>query len=228
VDAIVANKSKSKAWEEELQRSLTKPDYFEVVKMFSMEDLFNNGLHLGHKEGSLNPYMKPYLYGSRLSHLIIDLEQTTSLLNQALNFIAHVAYRDGIVLFVCRDKQHQTMIENIADSCGETAHTRHWRSDLLTNSEGAFKGVVRLPDTILFLSTRNELDQQTIGVRDAAKMLIPTVGVVDTNCDPRLITYPVPANDDTHSSVRFLASLFGQVIVQAKNRRREFLASVKV
>ena len=66
------------------------------------------------------------------------------------------------------------------------------------------------------------------GVRDAAKMLIPTVGVVDTNCDPRLITYPVPANDDTHSSVRFLASLFGQVIVQAKNRRREFLASVKV
>ena len=43
------------AWEEELQRSLTKPDYFEVVKMFNTEDLFNNGLHLGHKEGENLP-----------------------------------------------------------------------------------------------------------------------------------------------------------------------------
>jgi len=219
---------KTKAWDEELRRSLQQPDYFEVVNMFNVEDLFNNNVHLGHKEGNLNPYMKPYLYGSRLSHYIIDLEQTTRLLNQALNFIAHVVYRDGQILFVCRTKQHQNTIEKIVERCGEFSHTRQWARDTLPNSTNYYRGMVRLPDAIIFLNMRDEFDDQSVGVRDAAKMLIPTVGICDTNCDPRLISYPVPGNDDTASSVYFLADLFARVIKKVKIRRKDFLASVKV
>lgn len=90
-----------------MSRSLLTPDYFNVLDMFTVEDLFNARVHLGHKDGTLNPFMKPYLFGSRLSHLIIDLDQTAKHLHRALNFVSHMAFRDAVILFVCRDKHNQ-------------------------------------------------------------------------------------------------------------------------
>lgn len=52
------------------------PDFFEVHKLFSMEDLFDAKVHLGHHEGCWHPLMKRYLYGAREHHHIIDLNRT--------------------------------------------------------------------------------------------------------------------------------------------------------
>ena len=52
---------------------------------------------------------------------------------------------------------------------------------------------------------------------------IPIIGIVDTDCDPRLITYPVPANDDTYESVNHLCEVFKQAILNAKEKRNELL-----
>lgn len=60
-----------------------------------------------------------------------------------------------------------------------------------------------------------------LGVTDAAKMLIPTVGVVDTNCDPSLISYPIPGNDDTPSAVHLYCKLFKEAILRGKNKRKQ-------
>lgn len=57
-------------------------------------------------------------------------------------------------------------------------------------------------------------------VFDANKMLIPTVGIVDSNCDPNIITYPVPGNDDTVSSVQFYCKVFKEAIMRGKQKRR--------
>ncbi|KAF2366216.1 Ribosomal protein S2 bacteria/mitochondria/plastid [Trinorchestia longiramus] len=209
-----------KYWYTELRRSLTYPDYFSVTDMFTVEDLFKARLHLGHKEGTLNDYMRPYILGSRLSQLIIDLDKTVPRLHKALNFLAHIAFRDGVILFVGRQEQHQYAIEEIAAKCGEFAHTRYWAGGVFTNSTMQFKCTVRLPDTVILLSTLNPILDNHIAYTDSARMRIPTVGVVDTNCDPRLVTYPVPASDDSTDSVLFMANLFAKAITRGKEKRK--------
>ncbi|GAA6219281.1 28S ribosomal protein S2, mitochondrial [Lates japonicus] len=200
---------------------LEKPDYFCVSELFSLKNLFDARVHLGHKKGCRHRLMEPYLYGCRLDQDIIDLDQTVEHLQQALNFTAHVAYRGGIILFVNRRRQFVHLVESTARDCGEYAHTRYWQGGLLTNAPIQYGPGVRLPDLIIFLSTLNNVFQQHVGIRDAAKMNIPTVGVVDSNCNPCLVTYPVPGNDDTPAAMELYCRLFKMTITRAKDKRRQ-------
>nr|CAG4646488.1 EOG090X0B5N [Macrothrix elegans] len=206
---------------QDLLNPLRFPDYFGIRNLFKLEDLFDAKVHLGHKEGTLDPNMKPYIYGSRLGHLIIDLDQTVGLLQDALNFTAHIAYRGGIILFVCHNPQHTLAVELAAKEAGEYAHAREWDFSLLTNSEKMFKGVTRLPDLIILLSTLNPLMQEHGAVKDAAKMCIPTIGIVDSNSNPNLVTYPVPGNDDSPSAVQLYCNLFRDAILLAKAKKND-------
>lgn len=169
-------------------------------------------------------FMEPYIFGSRLDQDIIDLEQTAAHLRLALNFTAHVAYRKGIILFVGRNRQFSHLIETTARDCGEYAHTRYFKGGLLTNAPLLLGPKVRLPDLIIFLHTLNNVFEPHVAVRDAAKMQIPTVGIVDTNCNPCLITYPVPGNDDSPPSVHLFCRLFQTIINRAKQKRRHMEA----
>ena len=165
--------------------------------------------------------MEPYLYGCRLDQDIIDLDQTVEHLQLALNITAHVAYRGGIILFISRYRQFSHLVETTAKDCGEYVHTRYWQGGLLTNAPVQYGTGVRLPDLIVFLSTLNNAFQQHVAIRDAAKMNIPTVGIVDSNCNPSLVTYPVPGNDDTPAAVEMYCRLFKMTINRAKDKRKQ-------
>uniref|UniRef100_A0A1A8EX05 Small ribosomal subunit protein uS2m n=1 Tax=Nothobranchius korthausae TaxID=1143690 RepID=A0A1A8EX05_9TELE len=204
-----------------LQLPLKNPDYFRVSELFSLKDLFDARVHLGHKQGCRHRLMEPYLYGCRLDQDIIDLDQTVENLQLALNFTAHIAYRGGVILFVSRRRQFCHLVETTAKACGEYAHTRYWQGGLLTNAHIQYGPGVRLPDLIVFLSTLNNVFQQHVALRDAAKMNIPTVGVVDSNCNPSLVTYPIPGNDDTPVAVELYCRLFKMTINRAKDKRRQ-------
>ncbi|XP_054440766.1 small ribosomal subunit protein uS2m [Pteronotus mesoamericanus] len=204
-----------------LSEPLKHSDFFNVKELFSVRSLFNARVHLGHKAGCRHRFMEPYIFGSRLGQDIIDLDQTAAHLQLALNFTAHVAYRKGIILFVGRNRQFSHLIENTARACGEYAHTRYFKGGLLTNAPLLLGPGVRLPDLLIFLNTLNNVFEPHVAVRDAAKMNIPTVGIVDTNCNPCLITYPVPGNDDSPPSVRLFCHLFRVTISRAKDRRRQ-------
>lgn len=106
-----------------------------------MREMFENRVHFGHKEGSLDDKMRPYLYGSRLGHLIIDLDQTAVALRRALNVTAHIAFQGGVILFFCRSALNAYNVEMTAKECGEYAHTRFWRKGTFTNSMIQFKAV---------------------------------------------------------------------------------------
>lgn len=123
------------------------------------------------------------------------------------------------------DIYFQHLVENTAKDCGEYAHTRFWQGGILTNSTIQFGCETRLPDLIIFVNTLNNVLNQHTAVRDAAKMLIPTVGIVDTNCNPNLITYPVPGNDDTPASVKLYCDLFKNAILKGKEKRKELFES---
>lgn len=118
---------------------LKHPDYFGVHKLFTLQQLFEARVHLGHREGTMNDYMRPYLFGSRMGHLIFDLEQTNELLLQALNFTAHMAYRDAVILFVINNPQHTHLVEKTALECKEFAQTRFWDPSLLSDAIRSFK-----------------------------------------------------------------------------------------
>ncbi|KAM8945102.1 small ribosomal subunit protein uS2m isoform 1-T1 [Lycaon pictus] len=207
-----------------LSEPLKHSDFFNVKELFSVRSLFNARVHLGHKAGCRHRFMEPYIFGSRLGQDIIDLEQTAVHLQLALNFTAHVAYRKGIILFVSRNRQFSHLIETTAQDCGEYAHTRYFKGGLLTNSSLLLGSMVRLPDLIIFLHTLNNVFEPHVAVRDAAKMHIPTVGIVDTNCNPCLITYPIPGNDDSPPAVHLFCRLFQTTINRAKQKRRQIEA----
>ncbi|KAM3825428.1 small ribosomal subunit protein uS2m [Vipera latastei] len=207
-----------------LQEPLKHADFFNLQELFSVQELFDARVHLGHKKSSRHRYMAPYLFGCRLDHDIIDLEQTAQHLQLALNFTAHVAFRKGILLFVSRHRQTAHRVETVAKECGEYAHTRYWQGGLLTNAPIQYGAGVRLPDLLIFLNTFNNVFEPHLAIRDAAKMSIPTVAVVDTNGNPSLITYPIPGNDDSPSAIHLYLSLFKTTILRAKEKRRHLEA----
>ena len=100
-------------------------DYFGVSGLFTVKSLFDSRLHLGHTQRSLTAGMAPFVFGTRFDMCVIDLDQTASLLRQALNFTAHVAYKGGIIMFVCRQPSLVHMTDRAAMDCGEFSYTRY-------------------------------------------------------------------------------------------------------
>lgn len=199
-------------------------DFFKLKKLFTIQDLINARVHLGHKEGMLNVHMSPYIFGKRLGVHILDLDQTAKLLNQALNVTAEIAYRKGIIMFVNRSRQTGRMVEKAAQECQEYAYCRKWRNQVFTNSEKLFGAVTRLPDLVVFFNTFNNINLDHRGIIMSAKMLIPTIGICDTNSDPTLITYPVPGNDDSPQSMELYCQLFKNAVLKGKAKRDEMLS----
>jgi small subunit ribosomal protein S2 len=69
-----------------------------------------------------------------------------------------------------------------------------------------------IPGAIFIIDTRKE----QIAVREARKLGIPTIGIVDTNCDPDEIDYVIPGNDDAIRAVRLLTSKMADAVLEAK------------
>ena len=199
---------------------LKHEDFFGVRKLVTVKDLFDARAHIGHKSGCRNDLMSPYLFGQRLGVDLFDLDQTLSLLHSALNFTAHIAYRGGIILFISRNRQNIPIVEKTAVDCGEYSHCRRWIDGTFSNAVMQFGPTVRLPNLCIFLNTLDTVFQEHSGVKESAKLLIPSVGIVDSNCDPRLISYPVPANDDTPCALQLYCDLFKKAILLAKEKKK--------
>lgn len=198
-------------------------DPFKLNDLFTVEDLFNARCHLGHKERLFNEHMRPYIFGKRLGVLIFDLDCTARLLRRALEVTAEMAYRKGIILFVHGSRQNGWIVEKAAQDCGEYAYCRRWNNEVFTNSQKLFSAVVRLPDLVIIFSTLDQAHTQHKAVTMSAKMLIPTIGICDTNSNPTLITYPVPGNDDTPDSIQLYSRLFKDAVLRGKARRKEVI-----
>jgi small subunit ribosomal protein S2 len=75
------------------------------------------------------------------------------------------------------------------------------RKHLSTNLAG-IKNMKRLPDAIFVIDSNNE----AIAVAEARKLGIPVVAVVDTNCDPTVVDYVIPGNDDALRAIRLFTT----------------------
>jgi small subunit ribosomal protein S2 len=99
----------------------------------SMKQLLESGVHFGHQTRRWNPKMKPYIFTERGGIHIIDLQQTTVMLDKAYDFVRNIAGRGGTVLFVGTKKQCQDVVREEASRVGMPYVSHRWLGGLLTN-----------------------------------------------------------------------------------------------
>jgi small subunit ribosomal protein S2 len=83
------------------------------------------------------------------------------------------------------------------------------RKHLQANLAG-IKNMRRLPDALFVVDSNNE----AIAVKEARKLGIPVVAVVDTNCDPTVVDYVIPGNDDALRAIRLFTSKVSDSVVE--------------
>jgi small subunit ribosomal protein S2 len=82
----------------------------------------------------------------------------------------------------------------------------------LTKSLGGIKDMNRLPDAVYIVDPQKE----HLAVKEAKKLNIPIVAIVDTNCDPDQIDFVIPGNDDAIKSVKLITSKIADAANEAK------------
>src|SRR5271163_3674631 len=177
-----------------------------------MKELLEAGVHFGHQTRRWNPKMKEYIFGERNGIHIIDLQKTLKLFREAARYVAEQAQRCG--MFYVNHRwlggtltNWATLQKSIKRFKLLKAMSEDGRMAQFSKKEGArldrelkhlqqnFAGVENMttpPDTMFVIDPNAEL----IAVKEARRMGIPVVAIVDTNCDPNLVDWVIPGNDD--------------------------------
>jgi small subunit ribosomal protein S2 len=96
------------------------------------------------------------------------------------------------------------------------------RAAKLERSLGGIKDMGRLPDIVYVVDPRKE----DIAVAEARKMDVSLLAIVDSNCDPTEINYPIPGNDDAIRAIRLLTSRVADAVVDGKKLAEERLQAI--
>ncbi|PNS21936.1 37S ribosomal protein MRP4, mitochondrial [Sphaceloma murrayae] len=208
----------------------------------TLEALMAAQSHFGHATGLWHPANSRYIYGIRSGIHIISLDQTASHLRRAAKIVRSTTAQGGLVLFVgTRDGQMQSVVK-AAELSGGCHLFDRWIPGSITNAHQILancrlivkdaddetvpdfedqlgKHPALKPDLVVVL---NPLENYVL-LRECRQHNIPTIGVVDTDCNPTWVTYPIPANDDSRRCTNFIAGVLGRAGEQGKERRLEFV-----
>jgi small subunit ribosomal protein S2 len=228
-----------------------------------MRELLEAGVHFGHQTRRWNPKMKRFIFTERGGIYIIDLQQTSELLEEAYEFARNIASRGGTILFVGTKKQSQDAVAEQARRVGMPYVNSRWLGGLLTNwrtitdriahlhelrrlktegqldllpakeritmlaelekleaNLGGVADMRRQPDAVFIV----DLKKEQLAVREARRLGLPIMALVDTNCDPDEADYVIPGNDDAIRSCTLIVRAIADGIAagQAKVSERDF------
>jgi|GEM_PF-53143 len=82
----------------------------------------------------------------------------------------------------------------------------------LSDQHRGIKDMRRLPDLIVIVDVEREIT----ALEEAIRLEIPVVAVVDSNCDPRIVDYPIPANDDSIRTIQIIVSAIVDAITEVR------------
>jgi small subunit ribosomal protein S2 len=227
------------------------------LAVVSMRDLLEAGVHFGHQTRRWNPKMKRFIFTERGGIYIIDLTQTSELLQEAFDFARNLSERGGTILFVGTKKQAQDAVAQEAGRVGMPYVANRWLGGLLTNwrtitdriahlhelrrlkSEGQLEllpakeritmlqeleklesnlgGVAdlkRQPDAVFIV----DLKKEQLAVREARRLGVPIIALVDTNCDPDEADYIIPGNDDAIRSCSLIVKAIADGIAAGQTK----------
>lgn len=103
----------------------------------------------------------------------------------------------------------------------EVAKLKEELTKLQTNLNG-IRNMTRLPGVMFVVDPHNE----DIAVKEARKLNIPIVAITDTNCDPDLIDYVIPGNDDAIRAVKLISSVIANAVIEANQGETPVIESV--
>ncbi|MEO6165161.1 MAG: 30S ribosomal protein S2 [Candidatus Binatia bacterium] len=96
--------------------------------------------------------------------------------------------------------------------------------DKLEQSLGGIKAMKKLPDAIFVIDPK----QEEIAVKEARKLGVPVIAVIDSNCDPDMIDYKVPGNDDAIRAIRLFCSAIAEAVIEGRAMYEQSLVKDKV
>ncbi len=114
------------------------------MSVISMKQLLEAGVHFGHQTRKWNPKMAKYIFTARNDIHIINLEQTSELIDKAYSFVRDVVASGKSVLFVGTKKQAQEAIKEEALRCGMFYVNNRWLGGTLTNFKTIRQRIERL------------------------------------------------------------------------------------
>lgn len=91
----------------------------------------------------------------------------------------------------------------------------HNEIERLEQMVGGLRDMQKQPDALFVL----DIKEEKTAIREANRMNIPTVAVVDTNANPETVTFPIPANDDATKAIDMLTKLFGEAVKEGMEKR---------
>lgn len=178
----------------------------------------------------MNPNFAPYAYGTRAGMTIIDLDQTLPMLRRAANLVRAVAYADGQIVFIGTRPDLRLPVQKAAERLGPQGfHVGdRWLPGSLTNriqmrGVDIVKTTNIVPDLVILLNPLSNMN----AIRECAIEHVPTIGIIDSNVDPRIVMYPIPANDESTrtaeliSGVLSIAGREGAALREAEAKKRE-------
>ncbi|PYX68501.1 MAG: 30S ribosomal protein S2 [Acidobacteria bacterium] len=191
----------------------------------TMKELLEAGVHFGHQTKRWNPKMKEFIFGERNGIYIIDLQKTLKMFKEASKFVQDLAtdgsqrWLGGLLtnwVTVQKSVKRLKELDEMATDGRyellpkkEVIKLERERKHLQANLAG-IKNMNRLPDAIFVIDSNKE----QIAVREARKLGIPVVAVVDTNCDPTEGDYVIPGNDDALRAIRLFTSKISESIAE--------------
>lgn len=117
-----------------------------MATQVNIKDLFDAGVHFGHKTSHWNPKMAQYIHSKRQDSHIIDLEKTVKSLEEILPIVAETVANGKQVLFVGTKKHMRELVKQMAESVNQPYVTERWMGGILTNSETIGRQVHKLKD----------------------------------------------------------------------------------
>ena len=197
------------------------------MAVVAMKQLLEAGVHFGHQTKRWDPKMAEYIYQARNGIHIIDLQKTSKKIDEAYAFVKEIAEEGQDILFVGTKKQAQECVKEAAEKSGMFYVDQRWLGGMLTNFKTIRTRVERLkkleameqdgtfdvlPGAIFVVDPKNE----RIAVLEAKKLGIPVVGLVDTNCSPVDVDYPIPGNDDAIRAVKLITDVMANAVIEGR------------
>lgn len=167
------------------------------MSVISMKQLLEAGVHFGHQTRKWNPKMAKYIFTARNDIHIINLEETSELIDKAYAFVRDVVASGKSVLFVGTKKQAKEAVKEEAERCGMYYVNNRWLGGCLTNFKTIRNRIERLnklnqmekvgefnllpkKEVAILKHEREKLEANLGGIKDMREMP-GVIFVVDSN-----------------------------------------------
>jgi small subunit ribosomal protein S2 len=213
-----------------------------------IKQLLEAGAHFGHQSSRWHPKMAPYIHSKREGSHIIDLTKTVEALDKALVFLNETAAAGKQILLVSTKRQAKDRVKEVAVATGMPYVTERWLGGMLTNTATIGGRIKHLKDIEARMANGelaarySKLEVQRfaeeieaklaavfvvdvlnddIAVKEARKLGVPIVALIDTNADPGVADYPIPCNDDATKTINLIMDYVQSAIEAGKGKAKK-------